>query len=350
MTPAEVKRKVPSRTTRLFLTLVSVSVGLLLPLQMAFADCTGLRRLSAAWWQWALSIPASHNPMTDPTGEQCMIGQRGPVWFLAGVFGDGTATRTCTVPEGVDLFFPIFNQSFFDSPNACGQGAESLPIPAMRALIAEIVDGITNVVARVDGEPVAEICRMQSKVFAVALPAANVFETPTAPCPAGIYAPTVDDGYYVRLGPLPVGKHRLRFRAKNPDGSLAQDVRYHLTVAPVVNGGGDDTIELASIPEEIDVRVGDVVTVVVRVVTPVAGRTYSFSISEQPTSGQIDAASIEIDPDEGILSFRFEAITPTDIAADNIEISVIDSASEEGSLNIPVRVGNVRDRGTFVSQ
>jgi hypothetical protein len=235
MTPAEVKRKVPSRTTRLFRTLVSVSVGLLLPLQMAFADCTGFRRLSAEWWQWALSIPASHNPTTDPTGEQCMLGQRGPIWFLAGVLGGGTATRTCTVPEGVDLFFPIFNQSFFDSPNACGQGAGCFPIPEMRAINAEIVDGITDVVARVDGEPVAEICRVRSNVFAVALPADNVSETPTAPCPAGIYAPTVDDGYYVRLGPLPVGKHRLRFRAKNPDGSLAQDVRYHLTVAPVVD-------------------------------------------------------------------------------------------------------------------
>ena len=113
---------------------------------------------------------------------------------------------------------------------------------------------------------------------------------------------------------------------------------------------GEDTIDLEATPEEIDVRVGDVVTVLVRVVTPVAGRTYSFAITEQPTSGQIDAASIEADSRRGILSFRFEATTPTDVTIDNIGINVEDSASEEGSLNIPVRVGNVRDTGTFVSQ
>lgn len=127
---------------------------------------------------------------------------------------------------------------------------------------------------------------------------------------------------YERLGL----EHGQRFVVLNP-------------TAPVqVVQRGEDTIALEAIPEEIDVRVGQVVTVAVRVVTPVAGRTYVFNITERPTSGQIDADSIEINPDAGTMAFHFEATTPTGFTIDNIGITVTDSAAEEGSLNIPVRV------------
>src|SRR4051812_43024123 len=80
-----------------------------------------LRRLSAEWWQWALSIPASMNPTLelDPTGDSCMVGQRGPTWFLSGLFGGGRAMRKCTLPEGKELFFPAFTIVDVDTPNVC---------------------------------------------------------------------------------------------------------------------------------------------------------------------------------------------------------------------------------------
>jgi hypothetical protein len=105
------------------------------------------------------------------------------------------------------------------------------------------------------------------------------------------------------------------------------------------DGGEDGTITLTSTPEEIAVDVGDVVTIQVRVVNRVEGRTYSFNITKQPTSGQIDNESIEDDERAGIMSFRFEASTQTSATTDNIGISVTDSASEEGSLDIRVIVG-----------
>ena len=104
------------------------------------------------------------------------------------------------------------------------------------------------------------------------------------------------------------------------------------------DGEEDGMITLASIPEEINVEVGDVVTVQVRVVNRVQGRTYSFNITEQPTSGQIDMESIEDDESAGTMSFRFEASTQTTGLTDNIGISVTDSASEEGFLDILVIV------------
>jgi hypothetical protein len=104
------------------------------------------------------------------------------------------------------------------------------------------------------------------------------------------------------------------------------------------DGGEDGMITLASIPEEINVEVGDVLTVQVKVVNRVEGRTYSFNITEQPTSGQIDIQSIEDDERAGTMSFRFEASTQTTGLTDNIGISVTDSASEEGFLDILVIV------------
>ena len=63
----------------------------------------------AAWWQHMFSIPAATNPMLDTTGANALIDQSGPVYFLAGTFGGGEATRTVTIPSGKALFFPIVN-------------------------------------------------------------------------------------------------------------------------------------------------------------------------------------------------------------------------------------------------
>src|SRR5262245_34860597 len=113
--------------TRHFLAIIAIGLGLLMPLNRAFANSTSFKQLSAQWWQWALSIPTDVNPQTDGTGEDCMVGQRGEIWFLAGILGGGTVTRTCSVPAGKSLFFPLVNSVNFDSPNVCGQGPENIP-------------------------------------------------------------------------------------------------------------------------------------------------------------------------------------------------------------------------------
>src|SRR6516162_5157219 len=92
-----------------------------------------LPTLTAEWWQWALSIPTSVNPQLDDTGQNCMVGQRGSIWFLAGVWLGGTATRACLMPEDATIFFPVTNAINVNSPNVWGQGAENLTVKSMRA-------------------------------------------------------------------------------------------------------------------------------------------------------------------------------------------------------------------------
>ena len=222
--------------TRLITTIGLIGLGFMMPLDMASAHSDVLRRLSAEWWQWALSIPASENPILDPTGEKCIIGQRGSTWFLAGNTGGGT-TRTCSVPEGTVLFFPLINSVNIDTPNVCGQGPERTPIKDLRAASAAFIDGASNLLAEVDDKPIDNVRRIQSKVFAVALPEENLFG---APCAVGILSPAVDDGFYVRLRPLEVGDHTLHFHAENlgdpstKEDDFVLDVTYNLTVVPVV--------------------------------------------------------------------------------------------------------------------
>ena len=242
------------RNTRRFAAIVGIGFALNMPINRAFADADSekwvfegseffnqlnaewqrraLSILSAEWWQWALSIPTS---VTPPVGtHECMVGQRGPVWFLAGLFGDGTVIRTCSVPDGKALFFPVINFVNINTPNLAGQGPENLPVSTLRAQAAEFIDGATNLSVTVDGVTITNLRRIRSRVFEVALPEDNVFGAPT-----GIYSPAVDDGIYVLLHPLPAGSdHTLHFHAERPPGTfnskeVIQDVTYKLTIVPV---------------------------------------------------------------------------------------------------------------------
>lgn len=64
---------------------------------------------SRAWWQWAGSFEKGESPISDLTGALCGLRQSGPVWFLAGTYGSRRAVRTCKVPQGKYLFFPLVN-------------------------------------------------------------------------------------------------------------------------------------------------------------------------------------------------------------------------------------------------
>lgn len=190
-------------------------------------DADSLRNLGAEWWQWIVSIPPADNPLLDPTGEKCMVGQRGRTWFLAGTFGGGTAVRTCSVPEGTTLFFPVANAIGFDTPGVCGQG-EPIPAAKYREDAAAFIDGVSNVSVHLDGKA-ARAHRITSPVFAVTPPEDNIFDVFCA-LPAGVYSPAVDDGLYVQLRPLSVGMHTLRFHAENSSQGFVLDVTYTLDV------------------------------------------------------------------------------------------------------------------------
>jgi hypothetical protein len=185
------------------------------------------RQLSAQWWQWALSAPPAVNPILDSTGANCAQGQgvfsNNNVWFLAGTFG-GSATRSCTIPPGKSLFFPILNTFFAcDPPEAM---TACPPLSDIRAFLAGIMNNPLLLEASIDGVPVQALAsyRAASSVFSLQLPADNVFGAP-----AGTYEPAVADGYYLLVTPGTPGPHTIKFKGIGNDG-FTVEVTYHLTV------------------------------------------------------------------------------------------------------------------------
>jgi len=182
------------------------------------------------WAQWLYSIPASVNPIADATGQNCMVGQSGSVWYLTPGSGGGTGSRICTVPQGVKLEIMVAGNTYVYTPGYCGDVAGKT-VRELRAAIAAFTDALT-VNVTLDGAP-AQATRIRSAAFPTALPADNLF---TAFCggpgsvPAGVYL-SVDDAYYAEIENLSLGTHTLQLVATN-GGSFNRNVVYTLTVVP----------------------------------------------------------------------------------------------------------------------
>lgn len=187
---------------------------------------------AAEWWQWVHAIPVTENPLFDESGAKCMVGQRGPVWFLTGVINiSGTVTRHCAIPEGTALFMPLINIT-----GAVGLDPET-SVSALRDGTKFVIDLVTDLLADLDGIPVrgVELLRFTSPAFSVTLPPDNftLFQGNPAGVP-GTYFPAVDDGFYIMFKPLSVGTHVLRIHAAIPSFDFVLDVTYHLTVLPLI--------------------------------------------------------------------------------------------------------------------
>ena len=203
---------------------------------------------SAAWWQWAASLPATQHPLFDTA--DCSTGQSGPVWFLGGSFCSGSdpsfciphPERYCTVPKGKALFFPLWNWSCLNAEwkiNACPFDPAIVNPPTvpltyfMREGLAFAIDKASELKVTVDGKPVQgnlmKLYRVQSPIFTVSLPDDSLYPRVGENIPAGDYW-GVDDGYYVMLEPLPPGKHVLTFKSASTYWNSVQEFTYHLTI------------------------------------------------------------------------------------------------------------------------
>ena len=180
---------------------------------------------SARQWQWWVSIPVDVNPSLHPTAANCGIGPSGPVFFLAGVLTDTSATLPCIVPEGVVLYLGLGGAdcSAVEPPPFFGRDEAEL-----KACVEVLVDPlpIAETVLTIDGGSVGDLAsyRVATDVFPLTFPENNVFGGPAG---VGLAAA---DGYQVLIGPLPVGEHIIEVSAPRPDGSPLV-VRYEIAVA-----------------------------------------------------------------------------------------------------------------------
>ncbi len=195
------------------------------------ATIAGRTQLSwaEAWWQWALSIPAPNNPLLDQSGANAGVNNQGPVFFVAGVFGSGTVMRTFDAPSGKTLFFPVVNG--FYAP--IGAGGKYDPSPCLAPLsfqcaLQQATGAFTplyDMSVQIDGvtlnlDQLQRYRQTSSSYFGgVNLPDNNIFGLPVL----GFTRTSVwvQDGYYVALTNLSLGRHSLVFQAKWSSGKLS---------------------------------------------------------------------------------------------------------------------------------
>jgi hypothetical protein len=178
---------------------------------------------SEEWWKWALSIPASSNPLLDKTGKFCAEGQSGDVWFLAGTWGETGVKRKCEVPAGKGIFFPIINA---ECSRIEGNGETE---EEFRSCARSLIDNVTVKEVKVDGKPLKNLdnYRVGSGLFSFKLPKNNLLRLH----PGSSLA--VSDGYWIMMEPLSPGKHKIYIYGKAvfQDGSTFEtEVTYDLSV------------------------------------------------------------------------------------------------------------------------
>jgi hypothetical protein len=190
-------------------------------------------KLAVSWWKWALETSASVNPVADTTGAHCAQGQSGPIWFLAGTFGTEAVSRSCTVPFGKVLFFPLVN-SFYGAFLNDAPDARTEAYVRTASACTEPVD----ITLRVDNVRVPTAKRLftgtpgsLSPLFNIQLPADNIYGVDESLVPDLKLSPSAEQGYYFFVPPLKPGRHTVRWLAKGclPDGM--QDITYQITVS-----------------------------------------------------------------------------------------------------------------------
>jgi len=169
---------------------------------------------SRVWWQWAATFERFESPVADQTGERCAGHQSGDVWFLAGTYETQRTFRTCRVPRGKHLFFPLIN--YVVMPNGAPIKCQSVMNTAART-----TEGVSNLVLRIDGERYGDLARHRQATG----DCFNLGELVTPP--VRMY-PSAANGYYVMLRPLPPGTHVIDLGGILP--SMAQAVTYTLIV------------------------------------------------------------------------------------------------------------------------
>jgi hypothetical protein len=170
---------------------------------------------SRAWWQWAGSFQRSDSPVSDQTGALCDRGQSGPVWFLAGTYGTHRTVRTCKIPRGKHLFFPLINYVVMPRPG--------VPINCLGVMssASTLTNDVSSLVLDIDGVRVPDLVSYRQATT-------QCFDMGARTEGRKKVFPSAANGYYVMLKPLSPGKHELNFGGALP--SMLQAVTYTLEV------------------------------------------------------------------------------------------------------------------------
>jgi len=187
---------------------------------------------AAAYWQWALAIPAEKSPLLDGPCEQ---NQSGSVFFLAGTMGGGHH-RSCQIPRGKGIFIPVMNTVARSCPEMADDAQVCQDLASFDAIssLAQRTIDTANPRLRltVDGKEIQILdeYRVQSAAFTDTSPQNpddRLFATCSGPIETNLCGiaegqprPAMTDGYFVMLRQLSDGPHQIQIAASvSPDST-----------------------------------------------------------------------------------------------------------------------------------
>lgn len=173
------------------------------------------------WWNWAFSTPKRNNPVYDDSGQNAHVNQQGPVWFLAGTFGENKIVRrTCTIPHGKSILFPVINYEI--------NKIEKPSLKSKLDLINDVIEDINDIVKKdvfIDGM-LTPVHRVRSDPPTFRLKIAEGLDDDIR----GGVIEAAADGYWVFLKRLSSGEHRIYFHGACSGGIRNSMAEYNILV------------------------------------------------------------------------------------------------------------------------
>ena len=149
------------------------------------------------------------------------------MWFLAGGYGTSRISRSCTVPQGRYIFFPVINVITGAPPDLSDACATA------KREAARNNDSYVYIRVSLNGSEVdkAERFRIASEECF------DLFSRLPQQMRPQVGYHSATDGYWIMLKPLPAGQYHLEFKAFYTNdgdafGDMVQNISYDLTIAP----------------------------------------------------------------------------------------------------------------------
>jgi hypothetical protein len=216
---------------------IVIALSVILALALAAPIASGqtssqgqnLGKLTGEWWNWAVSTNPSPLEGSYKGGTQCDGNFVDGVFFLGGSTTSKAVKRTCTVPAGTPILFPVVNVVCSEAPTVPTDGGfTGDPKPYTKCskdFLDTVLEGSTTF-ATLDGQNL-EIQRLESGPFTWTFPTrSDVFPS----IPPGSYEAAAS-GLWVYLPQgLEPGTYTLTFGGTYPNVGFEQTITYTLTV------------------------------------------------------------------------------------------------------------------------
>ena len=172
------------------------------------------------YWQWIYSLPKGENPLE--TGNSSRQKHKYQSFLCLPCTGGGEdCSRTFNIqPEDAkkDILIPVYTAACSTAELGANTNDEKL-----LSLVRDEVTDPVHIEVGIDGKPLQPYY-VESSFFEVDIPSNPIFDITAPP---GKYR-ALSAGYWHKLGPLPIGRHVIRFGGTGRNG-------FHTKVEYVVN-------------------------------------------------------------------------------------------------------------------